>query len=86
MEEDGAHTLTMLGIKFPSHLPAHIQLGMAEDDKDEGKRRVQMKREETRLKAGDEEKWEATATAANRVVGIYITPPPQPMPKPAPPS
>ena len=39
VEEDGADTLAMLGIKFHSHLPANIKSGMALDYKDEGKQR-----------------------------------------------
>ena len=73
MEEDGAHTLTMLGIKFTSHLPAHIKLGMVQDyHYKEGKRRVQMAREVIRFKASDREKWEATAAAADGVAGRHL--------------
>ena len=56
VEEDGVYPPTMLGIQFHSRLPSHIKLGMAQDDKDEGKRTVQMTREEIRFVAGDQEK------------------------------
>ena len=45
-----------------------------------------MNREEIRVMAAEQEVWVATAAAAYRMAGIFVTPPPMPTPRPNPPA
>ena len=89
VEGTRAYTPTMLANEFHSYLPANIKSLMAARYMEEGMRRVRedeepMNREEIRVMAAEQEVWVATAAAADRMAGIFVTPPPMPTPRPNP--